>query len=120
MASRSASPAIATRSSSATIRTGRLPNNWPENKLPLNSDALSTSSASKQIPAHSPQAKCRIERIWRTCQDRLVSELRLVRATTVQHANTVLAQFCADYNQRFARTATYAARDFRSLPRRFD
>jgi transposase len=64
----------------------------------------------EQIPAHSPQAKGRIERIWRTCQDRLVSELRLVRATTVQHANTVLAQFCADYNQRFARAATDAAR----------
>ena len=30
----------------------------------------------EQIPAHSPQAKGRIERIWRTCQDRLVSELR--------------------------------------------
>src|ERR1700686_3372129 len=74
----------------------------------------------EQIPANSPQAKGRIERIWRTCQDRLVSELRLVRATTVQHANTVLAQFCADYNQRFARAATDAARDFRSLPRRFD
>src|SRR6266481_3498771 len=74
----------------------------------------------EQIPAHSPQAKGRIERIWRTCQDRLVSELRLVRATTVQHANTVLAQFCAEYNQRFARAATDAARDFRSLPRRFD
>src|SRR6266481_1933955 len=74
----------------------------------------------EQIPAHSPQAKGRIERIWRTCQDRLVSELRLVRATTVQHANTVLAQFCSDYNQRFARAATDAAPDFRSLPRRFD
>src|SRR5713101_1613196 len=71
----------------------------------------------QQIPAYSPQAKGRIERIWRTCQDRLVSELRLVRATTVQHANTVLAQFCADYNQRFARAASDAARDFRSLPR---
>ena len=74
----------------------------------------------EQIPAYSPQAKGRIERIWRTCQDRLVSELRLVRATSVQHANTVLARFCADYNQRFARAAAESVRDFRSLPRRFD
>ena len=37
----------------------------------------------QQIPAYSPQAKGRIERAWRTCQDRLVSELRLARATTV-------------------------------------
>jgi hypothetical protein len=32
----------------------------------------------------------------------------------------VLAHFCADYNQRFARLAAEAACDFRRLPRRFD
>jgi transposase len=74
----------------------------------------------EQIPAYSPQAKGRIERAWRTCQDRLVSELRLARASTLEQANLVLARFCADYNQRFARPAADAARDFRSLPRRFD
>ncbi len=74
----------------------------------------------QQIPAYSPQAKGRIERAWRTCQDRLVSELRLARATTLQQANAVLDRFCADYNQRFARPAAEATRDFRSLPRRFD
>jgi transposase len=74
----------------------------------------------EQIPAYSPQAKGRIERAWRTCQDRLVSELRLACATTLSQANAVLARFCADYNQRFARPAADAARDFRSLPRRFD
>jgi hypothetical protein len=35
-------------------------------------------------------------------------------------ANAVLDQFCADYNQRFARPAADATCDFRSLPRRFD
>lgn len=74
----------------------------------------------QQIPAYSPQAKGRIERAWRTCQDRLVSELRLAGATTLAEANAVLARFCADYNQRFARPAADATRDFRSLPRRFD
>jgi hypothetical protein len=74
----------------------------------------------EQIPAYSPQAKGRIERIWRTCQDRLVSELRLVHASTLPQANAVLDQFCADYNQRFARPAAEAASDFRRLPRRFD
>src|SRR5882762_2728390 len=74
----------------------------------------------EQIPAYSPQAKGRIERAWRTCQDRLVSELRLAQATTLSPANAVLDQFCADYNQRFARLAADAACDFRSLPRRFD
>lgn len=74
----------------------------------------------EQIPAYSPQAKGRIERAWRTCQDRLVSELRLARATTLPEANAALARFCADYNRRFARPAADSARDFRSLPRRFD
>src|ERR1700692_408812 len=63
----------------------------------------------QQIPAYSPQAKGRIERAWRTCQDRLVSELRLARATTLPQANAVLAHFCADYNQRFARPPAAAA-----------
>ena len=74
----------------------------------------------QSIPACSPQAKGRIERAWRTCQDRLVSELRLARAVTLEEANAVLARFCADYNQRFARPAAEAASDFRCLPRRFD
>jgi transposase len=74
----------------------------------------------EQIPAHSPQAKGRIERAWRTLQDRLVSELRLAHASTLPQANTVLARFCDDYNQRFARPAAAAACDFRSLPRPFD
>ncbi len=74
----------------------------------------------EQIPAYSPQAKGRIERAWRTFQDRLSSELRLACATTCSQANTVLARFCADYNQRFAHPAADAACDFRSLPRRFD
>src|SRR4051794_26791204 len=34
------------------------------------------------VAAASPQAKGRIERLWGTCQDRLVSELRLARAAT--------------------------------------
>jgi transposase len=74
----------------------------------------------QQIPAYSPQAKGRIERAWRTCQDRLVSELRLAQASTLDPANAVLQNFCADYNRRFARPAAQAASDFRRLPRRFD
>src|ERR1700690_4346934 len=74
----------------------------------------------QQIPAGSPQAKGRLERAWRTCQDRLVSELRLAQACDLDSANQVLVRFCADYNQRFAVPAREAQRDFRSLPPRFD
>lgn len=39
------------------------------------------------ISALSPQAKGRIERLWGTFQDRLVTELRLAGTTTIQEAN---------------------------------
>jgi len=42
------------------------------------------------IPAGSPQAKGRVERLFGTAQDRLVKELRLAGACTLQEANEVL------------------------------
>lgn len=74
----------------------------------------------QQIPAQSPQAKGRIERTWRTFQDRLCSELRLAGAATCQQANQLLKRFVTDYNQRFAVAPREAANDFRPLPRSFD
>ena len=54
------------------------------------------------IYALSAQGKGRVERMWRTFQDRLVSELRLAGASTVAEANAVLEKFRPDFNQRFA------------------
>jgi len=54
------------------------------------------------IPASSPQAKGRIERLWGILQDRLGSELRRARARTLDEANAVLARFLPRYNARFA------------------
>jgi transposase len=54
------------------------------------------------IFALSPQAKGRVERLWGTLQDRLVSELRLAGATTAEQANAVLRGFRPAYNRRFA------------------
>ena len=42
------------------------------------------------IPAGSPQAKGRVERFNGTAQDRLVKELRLQKASTLEQANAVL------------------------------
>lgn len=53
------------------------------------------------IYALSPQAKGRVERLWGTLQDRLVSELRLAGATTAAAANVVLAQYRPAHNRRF-------------------
>lgn len=74
----------------------------------------------QQIPANSPQAKGRIERLWRTFQDRLISELRLAQAGNLEQANRVLAAFCPDFDRRFAVPASESTNDFRRLPRNFD
>jgi hypothetical protein len=54
------------------------------------------------IYALSPQAKGRVERLWGTLQDRLVSELRLAGASTVEQANAVLERYRPEHNGRFA------------------
>lgn len=53
------------------------------------------------ILAYSPQAKGRVERLFGTLQDRLVSEMRLAGATTAQEANRVLWRLLPEFNQRF-------------------
>ena len=60
------------------------------------------------IAAHSPQAKGRIERLWGTLQDRLVSELRLAGARTPAEANAVLEAFVPTFNDRNDRVALNA------------
>ena len=57
----------------------------------------------ESIPAHSPQAKGRVERLWGTLQDRLVKELRLAAITTLEEANAFLPGFIERYNARFAK-----------------
>ena len=53
------------------------------------------------ILAGSPQAKGRVERLWGTAQDRLVKELRLAKACTIEQANVVLeAKFMPWFNRR--------------------
>ncbi len=58
------------------------------------------------ILAHSPQAKGRIERLWNTFQDRLVSELRLAKAKTMQQAQAVLQRYLPVHNRKFSKPAT--------------
>jgi transposase len=53
------------------------------------------------IPADSAEAKGRVERLWRTFQDRLRSELRLANASTMEDAQKVLRRFLPRYNRRF-------------------
>jgi len=58
------------------------------------------------IPANSPQAKGRIERLFRTFQDRFIKELRLRDIKTYDQANRFLQNYFIDYyNRRFAKAA---------------
>ena len=65
------------------------------------------------IPAYSPEARGRSERVFRTLQDRLPKELALAGITDMAAANRYLAeQFLPAYNQRFAVSASEAGTAF--------
>ena len=66
-----------------------------------------------QVFAHSPEAKGRVERANGTFQDRLVSELRLANASTLEEANGVLRKFLPRFNARFGVPATQAGSAYR-------
>jgi len=72
------------------------------------------------IPAHSPQAKGRIERLFGTFQDRLRSELRVAHVRTRTGANAFLTHFLRRYNRRFARPAAQSRSAYRPWPRGVD
>ncbi len=68
------------------------------------------------ILALSPQAKGRVERLWGTFQDRLVSELRLAGAKTLTEANEVLEKFLVSFNRRFVVEPKEQGSAYRPLP----
>jgi hypothetical protein len=72
------------------------------------------------IPAGSPQAKGRIERLFGALQDRLVTELRLARISTHADANAYLRRFIPRYNTRFAKPAAHPQPVYRPWPHPLD
>ena len=65
------------------------------------------------IRSRSPQARGRIERLWGTFQDRLVSELRLAGVSTIAEANEELRRFLPAHNKRFTVPPAQAGSSFR-------
>ena len=59
----------------------------------------------QMLYALSPQAKGRVERAAGTFQDRLVTELRLAGATTIEDAGVVVRDFLPHFNERFGVSA---------------
>jgi hypothetical protein len=68
------------------------------------------------IPAHSPQAKGRVERLFKTFQDRVIKEMRLADVSTLDAANQFLAGYLPRYNRRFAVQPAQAADLHRPRP----
>lgn len=68
------------------------------------------------IHAHTPQAKGRVERLFRTFQDRVVKEMRLARISSVCEANRWLPGYLLQYNRRFARSAPEPGDLHRPIP----
>ena len=68
------------------------------------------------IVAGSPQAKGRIERLWGTFQDRLVTELRLAGVDDLAAANVFLGTYLARHNARFAVPAADPLPAWRPVP----
>jgi hypothetical protein len=71
----------------------------------------------KIIHAHSPQAKGRIERLFKTLQDRLVKEMTLKGIATIEEANRHLEGYLAGHNKRFAVKAKEKEDLHREIPR---
>lgn len=73
------------------------------------------------IIAGSPQAKGRIERLFGTFQDRLISELRLRNISTLEQANRFLhKEFLPDYNKRFTVKPAQRGSAYRKIPARMN
>ena len=73
------------------------------------------------ISTMNPQAKGRIERLWRTFQDRLYKELKKNNIYTIEEANQFLNDvFIPKYNARFALPIDNTKNHFICLDKDFD
>jgi len=72
------------------------------------------------IHAHSPQAKGRVERLFKTLQDRLVKEMRLAGIKTIEEANVFLEKYLDRFNAKFAVVAGLEGNAHRLLDKRID
>lgn len=69
------------------------------------------------IAAGSSQAKGRIERLWGTLQDRLVTEFRIHNITTIEDANIFLEKYVKTYAKQFGIVPQKSESKFIKLPK---
>lgn len=74
----------------------------------------------RYIAAGSPEAKGRIERLWRTLQDRLLKEMLMKGIRTLEAALAFLPGFLVRFNKRFAIAARDTTPAWQKAPRAFE
>jgi len=74
----------------------------------------------EMIRSLSPQSRGRVERLWGTLQDRLVSEMRLEGVCGIEGADAFLASFLPRFNARFARAAAEEGTEWLPAPEDLD
>lgn len=70
--------------------------------------------------AYSPQAKGRIERLFRTFQDRLIKEMRLKGIKTMEEGNRLLRSYLPAYAKRYGVKAADEENLHREIPKDLD
>jgi transposase len=83
-----------------TTRTGRSPHRPQQPSGPTQIERALGQLGIEPIPAHSPQARGRMERLWETWQGRLPQELRLAGNTTLEAANVFLKHTWVPFHNR--------------------
>jgi len=75
----------------------------------------------KTIPAYSPQARGRSERLNRTLQGRIPQELRLRKIKTLKEANKYLKnEYLKEHNKRFTKKPEQKGSAFIKIPKTID
>lgn len=72
------------------------------------------------IYANSPQAKGRVERSFRTDQDRLIKQMRLAKVKTKKEANKFLKSYWLKHNKKFSRKPLKKSNMHRPVPEGLD
>ena len=92
-------------------------------KASLNSPrfrAMLTRLGINVISTSNSQAKGRVERLWRTLQDRLLNEMKLQKITTLEEANAFIEEYLPTFNKRFASAIDSDRNSFREVPADYD
>ena len=88
-----------------TTRTGLSPHRAQQAIAPTQIERALGQLGIELIPANSPQARGRMERLWQTWQGRLPKELALAKISTMEVANRFLSKNFIPYHNRHWRVA---------------